>query len=143
MLADAREAFDRNEYADALADVDRFLAGSPGNRDGLTLKKQVLYRQGKAHLTERRYEESYRTLTQLAKLQPDYEDSAALLQEARARAIERHYGQGVRLYREEKLGEAVEEWRTVLELDPKNANARRNIEQAERLLKALEERKKK
>jgi len=31
----------------------------------------------------------------------------------------------------------------VLELDPQNANAKRNIDQAERLLKALEERKKK
>jgi tetratricopeptide (TPR) repeat protein len=143
LLAEAREAFDRNEDADALSDVDKFLAGSPGNRDGLALKKQVLYRQGKVHLTERRYEESYRTLTQLTKLQPDYADSAALLKVARARAIERHYSQGVRLYREEKLGEAVEEWRTVLELDPQNANARRNIDQAERLLKALEERKKK
>lgn len=143
LLAEAREAFDRNEYADALSDVDKFLAGSPGNRDGLALKKQVLYRQGKVHLTERRYEESFRTLTQLTRLQPDYEDSAALLKEARARAVERHYSQGVRLYREEKLGEAVEQWRTVLDLDPQNANARRNIDQAERLLKALEERRKK
>ena len=143
LLAEAREAMERSDYADAISDVDKFLAGSPGNRDGLTLKKQALYQLGKSQITQKKYEDSYRTLTQLAKLQPDYEDSMALLQQARARAIEQHYTQGVRLYREERLADAIVEWRTVLELDPQHANARRNIDQAERILKALEERKKK
>jgi phage tail protein X len=143
LLAEAREALDRKDYAEALSDADKFLAGSPGNRDGLTLKKQALYQQGKAHLSERKYEESYRALTQLAKIQPDYEDSPALLRQARARVVEQHYSQGVRLYREEKLAEAVSQWQAVLELDPQHANAKRNIDQAQRLLKALEERKKK
>jgi tetratricopeptide (TPR) repeat protein len=143
LLAEAREALERNDYAEALSDVEKFLASSPGNRDGVALKKHALYRQGKAHLSERKYEESYRTLVQLAKLQPDYEDSIALLQQARARVVEQHYGSGVRLYREEKLAEAVVEWRAVLDIDPQNVNARRNIEQAERLLRALEQRKKK
>jgi tetratricopeptide (TPR) repeat protein len=143
LLAEAREALDRNDYAEALSDVDKFLAGSPGNRDGLGLKKQALYQQGKARLSERKYEESYRALTQLARLQPDYENAPALLGQARARVVEQHYSKGVRLYREEKLAEAVSEWQAVLELDPQHANARRNIDQAQRLLKALEERKKK
>ncbi len=143
LLAEAREALDRRDYGEALSDIDKFLAGSPGNRDGLTVKKQALYWQGKTHLAGRRYEESYRSLAQLARLQPDYEDSAALLKQARARAVELHYREGVRLYREEKPAEAITEWRAVLELEPEHANARRNIDQAERLLKALEERRKK
>jgi len=143
LLAEAREALERRDYGEALSDIDKFLAGNPGNRDGLTVKKQALYWQGKAHLTGRRYEESYRSLAQLARLQPDYEDSAALLKQARARAVELHYREGVRLYREEKLADAITEWRAVLELEPEHANTRRNIDQAERLLKALEERRKK
>jgi len=143
LLAEAREALERQDYGEALSDVDKFLAGNPGNRDGLTVKKQALYQQGKAHLAGRRYQESYRSLAQLARLQPDYEDSAALLKQARARAVELHYREGVRLYREEKPAEAITEWRAVLELEPDHANARRNIDQAERLLKALEERRKK
>ena len=143
LLAEAREALERQDYGEALSDVDKFLAGNPGNRDGLTVKKQALYEQGKAHLAGRRYQESYRSLAQLARLQPDYEDSAALLKQARARAVELHYREGVRLYREEKPAEAITEWRAVLELEPDHANARRNIDQAERLLKALEERRKK
>jgi tetratricopeptide (TPR) repeat protein len=142
LLADAREALERNEYATAIADADRFLVGSPGHRDGLDIKKVALYRQGRQQLERRQFDESYRTLTQLARLQPDYQDVARLVQQARGRAIDGHYGEGMRLYREEKLPEAIAQWRTVLELDPQHANARRNIEQAERLLKGLEQRRK-
>ncbi len=143
LLAEAREALERKDWGQALSDVDRFLSGSPGNADGLAVKKQVLYQQGKAQLDGRRYDESYRTLVQLARLQPDYEDTGKLLPQARSRAIDEHYTRGVRLYQEEKLSAAIAEWRVVLDLDAQHANARKNIDQAERLLKALEQRKKK
>jgi len=143
LLAEAREALDRRDWGDALSDVDRFLAAHPGNAEGLAVKKQALYQQGKAQLASRRYDDSYRTLGQLTRLQSDYEDSGRLLQQARTRAIEQHYTQGVRLYQEEKLSEAVVEWKTVLDLDPQHANAKKNIDQAERVLKALDQRKKK
>jgi tetratricopeptide (TPR) repeat protein len=143
LLAEAREALDRKDWNEALSDVDRFLATSPGNADGIAVKKQALYQQGKAQLDSRRYTESYRALVQLARLQPDYEDSAKLLQLARTRAIEQHYAQGLRLYQEEKLAGAISEWRLVLDLDPQHANAKKNLEQAEKLQKALDQRKKK
>jgi tetratricopeptide (TPR) repeat protein len=143
LLAEAREALDRKDWNEALSDVDRFLATSPGNADGIAVKKQALYQQGKTQLDSRRYTESYRALVQLARLQPDYEDSAKLLQQARARAIEQHYAQGLRLYQEEKLAEAISEWRLVLDLDAQHANAKKNLEQAEKLQKALDQRKKK
>ena len=143
ILAEAREALDRKDWNEALSDVDRFLATNPGNADGIAVKKQALYQQGKTQLDSRRYTESYRALVQLARLQPDYEDSAKLLQQARTRAIEQHYAQGLRLYQEEKLAEAISEWRLVLDLDPQHANAKKNLDQAEKLQKALDQRKKK
>jgi len=143
LLAEAREALDRKDWNEALSDVDRFLASSPGNADGIAIKKQALYQQGKTQLDSRRYTESYRALVQLARLQPDYEDSAKLLQQARTRAIEQHYTLGLRLYQEEKLAEAISEWRLVLDLDPQHANAKKNLDQAEKLQKALDQRKKK
>lgn len=143
LLVEARDALERRSWGEALSDVDRFLADNPGNVDGIAVKKQALYQQGRAQLDSRRYGESYRTLVQLARLQPDYEDSAQLLLQARGRAVEQHYTQGVRLYQQEKLTDAIAEWRIVLELDPQHANARKNIDQAERILKALEQRKRK
>jgi tetratricopeptide (TPR) repeat protein len=123
--------------------VDKFLSGKPGDQEGLTLKKQALYGQAKSQIGARQYGESIQSLNQLARLQPDYEDAPALLRQARTRVIEQHYTQGVRYYREEKLREAIAEWRVVLEMDPGNANARRNIDQAEKLLRGLEQRMKK
>jgi tetratricopeptide (TPR) repeat protein len=142
LVAEAREALDRNDYPGALGDLDKLLGSDPGNREGADLKKLVLYRQGKAQLDQKQYDASYKTLSMLARLQPDYEDVRKLLPQTRGRAVEQHYQQGIRLYREEKLPEAIAEWRVVLELDPQHANAKRNIDQAEKLLKGLEQRKK-
>jgi tetratricopeptide (TPR) repeat protein len=143
LLVEAREALERSDYPDAIATVDKFLSGKPGDREGLTIKKQALYGQAKSQMDARQYPESIQSLNQLARLQPDYEDVPSLLRQARTRIIEQHYTQGVRFYREEKLKEAIAEWRVVLEMDPGNANARRNIDQAEKLLRGLEQRMKK
>ncbi len=143
LLAAAREALERSDYPDAIATVDKFLSGKPGDREGLTLKKQALYAQAKSQIDARQYQESIQSLNQLARLQPDYEDVPSLQRQARTRLVEQHYTQGVRFYREEKLKEAIAEWRVVLEMDPSNANARRNIDQAEKLLRGLEQRMKK
>ena len=143
LLAEAREAIERSDYGDAIGNVDKYLASKPGDREGLTIKKQALYGQAKSQIEARQYPESIQSLTLLARLQPDYEDAPTLLKQARTRLVDQHYTQGVRFYREEKLKEAIAEWRVVLEMDPTNANARRNIDQAERLLRGLEQRMKK
>lgn len=143
LLAEAREALERSDYPDAIDTIDKYLASKPGDREGLSVKKQALYGQAKSQMAARQYQESMQTLTLLTRLQPDYEDAPALLKQARARIIEQHYTQGVRFYREEKLKQAIAEWRVVLEMDPAHANARRNIDQAERLLRGLEQRMKK
>jgi tetratricopeptide (TPR) repeat protein len=141
MLADVREAIDRKEFPTALADLDRFLTQNPRDREGAELRKLALYRYGQAALDEKKYDDSYRALTQLARLQPDYQDGPRLLQQVRRQVIDYHYQEGIRLFREEKLPEAIAEWKVVLEMEPTHPNARRNLEQAERLLKGLEQRK--
>lgn len=143
LLAEAREALERSDYPDAIGNVDKYLASKPGDREGLTIKKQALYGQAKSQMDAKQYSESLHSFALLTRLQPDYEDAPALLKQARARSIEQHYTQGVRFYREEKLKDAIAEWRVVLEMDPAHANARRNIDQAERLLRGLEQRMKK
>ncbi len=140
LLIEAREALEKGEFVVALGDADKLLAGNPQDQEALDLKKVALYRQGKSQLDQRRYDDSYRTLVQLAKLAPNYQDSNSLLGQARTRLIQQHYSEGLRFYREEKLEEAIAQWRTVLEYDPQHANAKKNIEQAERLLKGLQQR---
>ncbi len=140
LLVGARESLEKGEYQVALADVDRVLAGNAQNPDASELKKAVLYGLGKSQLGQRKYEESVRTLVQLARLAPTYQDSPALLKQARGSAAQQHYAQGLQLYREEKLEDAITQWKAVLEYEPDHANAKKNIEQAERLLKSLQQR---
>ena len=142
LLAEAREAVDRQDYYQALSDLDQLLASSPKNTDALNLKKQVLYTQGKSQLDQKKYKDSYATLNQLARIAPGYEDSATLLRQTRTRLVDEYYNSGIRYYREEKLPEAIAQWKAVLEIDPQHVNARKNLDQAERLLKQLDERRK-
>lgn len=142
LIAEAREALERSDYAVALGDLDKLLSSDPGNREGADLRKLALYRHGKNQFVQKNYGASYRTLNTLARLQPDYEDVSKLLEQTKGRALDQHYQTGIKLYREEKLPEAIAEWRLVLDLDPQHTNAKRNIDQAERLLKGLEQRKK-
>lgn len=143
LFAEAKDSYEKGEYTVALVDVERFLASNPRNSEGLELKKEVLYRLGKIQLDLKQYDQSWETLSQLARLAPNYEDSATLLRQLRPRLIQQHYNEGLRLYRNEKLEEAIAEWQVVLGLDPQHANAKRNIDQAERVLKGHEQRKKK
>ena len=141
ILAEIREAIERKDYAVALADIDRYIALNPEDRELAELKKLTLYRQGYALLEQKNYDEGYRTLRQLARLQPDYLDIGGLVQQARRQVIDHHYQQGIQHFREERLKESIAEWRVVLDMEPQHPNARRNIEQAERLLEALERRR--
>jgi tetratricopeptide (TPR) repeat protein len=140
LLVAARESLEKGEYQVALADVDRVLAGNAQNPDAVELRKAILYGLGKSQLGQRKYGESARTLAQLARLAPTYQDSPLLLKQARERAAQLHYAQGLQLYREEKLEDAISQWKAVLEYEPEHANAKKNIEQAERLLRSLQQR---
>jgi tetratricopeptide (TPR) repeat protein len=142
LLAEVKDAVENKNYVEALVDLDRLLASNPRHPEGFDLKKSILYSLGKSQLEQKNYDESLKSLTQLTKLAPNYEDSVALLRQARARSVQQHYAEGLRFYREEKLEDAITEWKVVLDLDPRHPSARKNIEQAEAILKRLEQRRK-
>jgi len=141
LLVEARESLERQDYATALGDADRLLASTPNNAEAQGLKRSALYGLGKTQYDQKQYKDSYATLGQLVKLAPNHEDAAKLLRQSRSRLIDDHFGRGIRYYREERLPEAIAEWKAVLEIDPQHIAARKNLEQSERLLKSLEERK--
>jgi tetratricopeptide (TPR) repeat protein len=142
-LAEAREALARGDYNLALSTVDQFLGQNPRNIEAVEVKRNVLLQQGKALADQNRLTDSYAALTQLARLSPRDANVNALLGSVRGRLVQQHYNQGIRLYREEKLPAAINEWRTVLQYDASHEGAKKNIETAERLLKGLQERQQK
>jgi len=143
LLVDTREALERKEYDVALLGVDKLLEGNPRNPEWLDLKKSILYEDGKDSFDRKNYDDAYRTFSQLVELDRHFKDSAPLLREARAKAIQQHYSEGIRLYREEQLEAAIAKWQAVLEYDSQHVDAKKNIDQAERILRALQERQRK
>ena len=142
-LVEAKEASDRGDYFLALATLDRFIGQNPRSGEALDLKRTILLQQGKTLLEQNKLGDSFTALTQLAKLSPKDASVSSLLANVRSRLVQQHYNQGISLYREERLPEAVVEWRSVLQYDPGHEGAKRNIEQAERLLKGLQVREQK
>ena len=142
LLNEAREALERRNFPEALVDVDRVLAANPRHAEAADLKKSILYALGRMRLGEKKFDESYQALSSLARLTPRYEDATELTRQARTGLVQQRYNEGLRLYREEKLEQAIEQWKGVLELDPRHPNARKNIEQAELILRKLDERTK-
>lgn len=99
----------------------------------------VLYRAVKVYIVENRDDDAYRTLTQITRVNPHYKDCPVLLRDVRTRLVRVRYQEGLRLFREERLEEAITEWRLVLDMDPTQTPARRSIDQAEQMLRTLTE----
>ena len=97
----------------------------------------ALHAAARDDLAAGRDEAAYRTLVRLARVSPGYRDAATLLRELRPRLVRQRYQEGLRLFREERLEDAITQWRAVLELDPGHAHAGRHIEQAEKMLRTL------
>ncbi|HEX9453591.1 MAG TPA: hypothetical protein VGA27_04510, partial [Candidatus Binatia bacterium] len=142
-LTEAKEAADHGDFVLALSTIDRFLGQNPRSSEAMELKRTVMLQQGKTLSEQNKLADSLAVLTQLAKLNPKDSAVSTLLTNVRGRFVQEHYNQGVRLFRDEKLPEAVSEWRTVLQYEPNHEGAKRNIDQAERLLKGLKERQQK
>lgn len=103
----------------------------------------ALREQGESLMEQNKLAESWAALTQLARLSPQDSAVTSLLGRLRSRLVQQHDNQGILLYREEKLPAAIAEWRAVLQCEPNHEAAKRNIEQAERLLKGLPARQQK
>lgn len=142
-LGAAREALERGDYVLALATVDRFLGQNPRNGEATDLRRSVLLQQSRNLLEQNRLIDAYSAANQLLKIYPKDSAVTALLGQVRSRLVQQHYSQGLQLFREEKLPAAVAEWRIVLQYDPAHEAAKKNIDQAERLLKGLQERQQK
>ena len=142
-LGAAREALERGEFVLALSTVDRFILQNPRNGEATDLRRTVLLQQGRTLMEQNKLLDAYSAANQLVKTNPKDQAATALLSQVRGRLVQQHYNQGMQLFREEKLPAAVAEWRAVLQYEPAHDGAKRNIDQAQRLLKGLQERQQK
>jgi tetratricopeptide (TPR) repeat protein len=138
-FAEAAELFRRGDYLAAIDAFSRVLAQQPGLREAVEYQKLAYYNQGVAYVGKGNYAEALKMFERLRRIQPDFKRLAHYMQTTREKLGDQHYLAGIRLYKEQRLQEAIEEWNQALALNPRLESAKRHQEQARKLLKRLEE----
>jgi tetratricopeptide (TPR) repeat protein len=134
----ARQHLQNSEYRRAITVAQAILDEDSANQTALELLQRARYFLGQQLMSEGRDLEAIATLSNL---DPAYKDTAVLINDARIRLnslAETHYRIGVKYYINEELALAIKEWQTTLRLCPDHPKARRDIDNARRLLQRLE-----
>ena len=93
-------------------------------------------------LTNSEQKKYIESLGVLEKLDPTYKDVEELIEninDALEEKAEAHYRKGVKLFVNEELKKAIEEWEKTIALNPSHSKAYKDIEDAKMLLEKLEE----
>jgi tetratricopeptide (TPR) repeat protein len=138
-LSEGRSFFKAKEYEKALASAQRVLDVEPESKEAADLKNVSCFRLGKRLVLKRKYPES---LEMFIRVDPGYEGLGKAISEVKeniARQAEIHYRRGVKLFLNEDLENAIVEWEETLVLNPDHQKAKRDIEEARKLLKKLEQ----
>ena len=102
-------------------------------------KNSALLSQGKQLFNQGDYLAALHTFL---KINPNSAEVARAITDTRQKlqiAAEFHFKEGVKLFVEERLGEAISEWQKTLELAPDYPNALASIEKAQNLLNKIKE----
>jgi len=139
-LAAARAALEPGEVHTAPSTVVRFLGQYPRNSEAADLRRTVLLQQGRTLLAQ--------NMSWTATARPTSEPQRLgghILVEPKYAAAWRSNTiiRACSFSATKKLPAAIAEWRTVLQYEPSHDGAKRNIAQAERLVKGLQERRRK
>jgi len=138
-LSEGRNFFKAKKYEKALATAQRVLEFEPENKEADDLKNVSCFRLGKRLALKRKYPES---LAMFIQVDPGYEDLDKAISDVKAniaKQTEIHYRRGVKFFLNEDLENAIAEWEETLVLDPDHQKAKRDIEDARKLLERLKQ----
>lgn len=137
-LGQARVHFDQGEYQQSLDMLERLLKEAPENVDARDLATEARYRVALDHYDHQRFLEAREVLD---KADEGHEASMALNITVHTRLTDLaqiHYRNGVKHFINEDLKSAIAEWEIALACNPNHDNARKNIDNARRLMQKIE-----
>jgi tetratricopeptide (TPR) repeat protein len=150
-VKEGRDALDSDDMDRAIRALAHGLSLDPTNPEikkmlGQVNREMVLtsnYMRGTEAYSREDFKTAVRYLGVVYDLQPGYRNTAFLYHDAEShymplesmtKADTDHYALGVNAYMVGNYSQAVSEWKTVLEQEPKNYLVRRNIEEAQQLM---------
>lgn len=135
----ARAYFIQRKYRKVLAIVNRILKIDSDNKEALDLKDAAFYELAENLRRQKKYVEA---LKMYKKVSPGYkgvQKDIAALRGLLKKQAEKYYLTGVNHYVNEEFGKAIEYWQKTLVVAPDHPKAKKDIENARRLLKKLNE----
>jgi tetratricopeptide (TPR) repeat protein len=136
ILEKARTTYQKGDYQESAALAETVLKYDPANKEIHELMNASYYQWGKRLSQESKYHEA---LEAFQRVDPGYKDVNFQLAHNRKQLAEEHYLKGVKFFIEEDIESAIEEWGTTLSLEPNHPRAKKDIENARKLLQKLEE----
>jgi tetratricopeptide (TPR) repeat protein len=136
LLAKAKNLFKAKKYQETLLALESVLEHDKMNSVALDLVNASNYQMGKIMSEEKNYKEALKYFSRVDSNYQDIKDARVLTQN---RLAEVHYNTGVKFFVNDQLEKAIGEWEETLALNPKHLRARKDIENAQNLLKKLQE----
>ena len=135
-MAKAVAYFKANKFKETASITEEILLSDPSNKEARDLTNASYYQMGKALHQGKKYREA---LEQLSRVDPKYRDVRDRIVSVKRQLAEVHYINGIKYYTQEKLDQAIQEWRETLNLNPQHPKAKGDIENAQRLLQMLKD----
>jgi tetratricopeptide (TPR) repeat protein len=137
-LADAHRRYADHDFKGSLDLATAVLAQAPQNTDASHLADDARYHLALDFFDHRQFIEA-RTVLEHA--DDAHSPSVALREKVTKQLValaQMHYRNGVKLFINEQLQAAVDEWQKALKCDPDHAKARENIDNARRIMQKIE-----
>ena len=129
----------QKDYESASFELQKVINADPEYKDARNLYKDSEYLLGKERLAGGNLNGAYQCFKNVADLDPNYKDVSKRLDVTLVQLKDFHYRKGIKLYKQEKLEEALKEWKIVYELDPNYKKVDYYIQRCEQILKRLKE----
>src|SRR3989338_2620022 len=138
-LSVALSLYEDGDYTGAIHEFLKAKEKYPKNSEILKYINLSYYKQGISDFEKGEYKKA---LQMFLNLKPDFEKVSDYIKKAREalkKTVNDCYKNGLKLFREQKLTQAIEQWNMVIEIEPEHKKAKEYIEKAKNLLKSLEQ----
>jgi tetratricopeptide (TPR) repeat protein len=135
LLAKGTALLNAKKYREAIPVAESVLKYESANSAALNIVNAANYEMGQIANAAKNHTEA---LKYFSRVNPGYRDVKNVMITTQNRLAEVYYNTGVKSYVNDKIEQAIREWNEVLRLNPKHPRARKDIENAQNLLKKLQ-----
>lgn len=136
------EFFDEKAYAAAINEFKKVLNVNPADKKTLEYISASHFQQGLIVFGNEDYLAARDEFKASLEYNEECEKCSEYIKKCEETYMDVHYNKGIMYFRDEKLGEAIQEWEFVSDIDPKYKDVDDNLKKSRNLLERLEKIKK-